>query len=57
MPHKVRHASPYDDHTGVDRFGWGASHMQTWKTLTRLIIRFGFAFPPGAHYVAVSYGV
>jgi hypothetical protein len=24
----VRHASPYDDHTGVDRFGWGASHIQ-----------------------------
>ena len=28
MPHRARQASPYDDHTGVDRFGWGASHMQ-----------------------------
>ena len=24
MPHKVRHAIPYDDQTGVDRIGWGA---------------------------------
>ena len=28
MPHKVRHAIPYDDQTGVDRIGWGASLMQ-----------------------------
>ena len=28
MPHKVRHAIPYDDQNGVDRCGWGASRMQ-----------------------------